>query len=83
MWLERSVTNPEMDGFHIGRDSISNVPFSLSVSRQKTVTAKEDGMNIVQKIVLYIASNFALLKQILRASHVEVKFISVSLFPLA
>lgn len=52
MWLECSITNPEMDGFDIGRDSISNVPLSLSVSGRNTITANEDGMNIVQKIVL-------------------------------
>lgn len=46
--LEPSVTNPEMDGLDIGGDSISNVPFSLSVSRQKTTAAKEEGRNIVQ-----------------------------------
>lgn len=35
MQLEPSVTNPEMDGLDIGEDSISNVPFSLSVSSKR------------------------------------------------
>lgn len=83
MQLEPSVTKPEMDGLDVGGDSISNVPFSLSVSRQKTIAAEEDGRNIVQTIALEIASSFALVKQVLRGSHVEVKLISVSLFPLA
>lgn len=82
MWLKCSAMNPKMDGFNIGRASISNVPFSLCVFRRNTIAGKEYGMNIMQKIA-EIASNFAPLKRIPRDIHGEAKLISVSLFPLA